>query len=154
MLECGGDAGLDSRPFSMPLTAASPTFLFTDSMVSLTAEVESFCANRLVEKRMRVVVAMGARGARIAIVLRRDMSFVGFWSVCRCCLDRWGCNSSSCLMGAEMLTGGDLHAGFIKLALGRRHFGVTPCCLVRVALANVLVGGFNVCVRMLRSGTI
>ena len=92
-----GDAGLDSRPFSMPLTAASPTVLFTDSMVSLTAEVESFCANGLVEKRMRVVVAMGARGARIAIVLRRDMSFAGFWSVCFCCLDRWGCNSSSCL---------------------------------------------------------
>ena len=70
---------MDSRPFSMPLTAASPTDLFTESIVSLTAELESFCANGLVEKRtcLVTVVANGARGALSAMVLRRDISFAG-----------------------------------------------------------------------------
>lgn len=73
---------MNSRPFSIPFTAALPTVLFTDSMVSLTAEPESFFAYGLVEKRTRLlaaVAAKGARGALIAMVLRRDMSVAGFW---------------------------------------------------------------------------
>lgn len=73
----------------MPLTAALPTALFTESIVSLTAEPESFCASGLVEKRTGLVIvvaaANGARGARSAMVRRRDMVlgfFVGsFWEL-------------------------------------------------------------------------
>ena len=48
------------------------------------AEPESFLAYGLVEKRTRlvtvlVVAAKGARGARMAMVLRKDISFAGFW---------------------------------------------------------------------------
>lgn len=71
----------NSRPFSMPLTAALLTALFTESIVSLTAEPESFCASGLVEKRtglLIVAAANGARGALEAMVRRRDMVFVFF----------------------------------------------------------------------------
>lgn len=60
----------------MPRTAASPTALFTESIVSLTAEPESLCASGLVEKRSGVVIV--ARGARKAMVRRRDMVEVFF----------------------------------------------------------------------------
>lgn len=71
-----GWLGGNSRPFSMPRTAASPTALFTESIVSLTAEPESLCASGLVEKRSGVVIV--ARGARKAMVRRRDMVEVFF----------------------------------------------------------------------------
>lgn len=79
-----------SRPFSIPFTAALPTVLFTESTVSLTADSESFSAYGLVEKRTRFVAAVvigasGARGALIAMVRRKDMSFAGFWKWYSCC---------------------------------------------------------------------
>ena len=130
---------MNSRPFSIPLAAASPTLLFTDSMVSLTAELESFCAYGLVEKRTRLVAAKGARGALMATVLRRDMSFAGFWKwkscCCCCCLESWGIVSWVVVCGGKMMSGGrDLRT------FGRRHFGLTGCCLVRVGIGNFLAG--------------
>ena len=87
-----------------------------------------------------VVAANGARGALIAMVRRKDMSFAGFWKWYSCCcrcfgwvLDRWGVVSWVVVFGGEMMSMG---IRMVALDRHRRHSGVASCSLVRVGIAE------------------